>query len=586
MNGRLVLDYSSLPRDFRRRYLPAAVKFEWGDISKFYAELGSRKIGASSDLEKWMLDQAELDSYVYEQRTIRYIESTLQTDDPASTRAYQEYVDKLEPKIKVANFRLLKKYAETRYHSMLPKETYALEDRRRLNALGVFREANVELEKQDSNLSQTYLKTMGAMTVSYRREERTLQQMSKFYEEPDRSTREEAWRLADGRALKDHSTLDGIYDKMVRLRDRVAKNAGFANFRDYIFVKRGRFDYTPDDCERFHQGVEEYMVPLSREIDRVRKEKLGVGELRPWDMRVDPDSRPPLSPFQDAAGLVGGAKKVLAKIDSELAGYFARMVDLQLLDIESRKGKAPGGYQEELTEVRLPFIFMNAARRDSDVRTLLHEAGHSFHTFLMRKEQIPYFNANANLPLEFAEVASTTMEILSGEDYEGIFYDRRDAARSNFEEAVGNVKLFAWVATVDAFQHWVYTHPDHTHEERAAAWVKTFGRFSGLESYDGVEDSQTYRWQRQLHFFEVPFYYIEYGVALTGALAIWARYRRDPKDAIAAYKGALSLGAAKPLPELFAAAGVEWGFGPSTLRRLASELRSAIREYTDQGSQA
>jgi oligoendopeptidase F len=575
----LVLDYSSLPRDFKRRYLPGTVEFEWEDLSRLYDELKSRRIGSPADLEKWMLDEAELDSYVYEQRTIRYINSTLQTDNPDYTRAYQQYVDELEPKIKLADFGLLRMYAETPYHSKLPKKTYGLEDRRRLSALGIFREANVELEKQDSNLSQTYLRTMGAMTVSFRGEERTLQQISKFYEEPDRGTREEAWRLADGRALKDHDALDGIYDRMVALRNRVAKNAGFANFRDYIFVKRDRFDYTPADCERFHQGVEEYIVPLSREIDRRRKESLGVEILRPWDMRVDPDGRPPLSPFQDAAGLVAGAKKVLGKIDSELAGYFARMADLQLLDVDSRKGKAPGGYQEELTEVRLPFIFMNAAKRDSDVRTLLHEAGHSFHTFLMRKERIPYFNANASLPLEFAEVASTSMEIISGESYEGVFYDREGAARSNFEEAVGNVKLFAWVATVDAFQHWVYTHPDHTREERAAAWVKTFNRFCGLESYDGLEDSRTYRWHRQLHFFEVPFYYIEYGIALTGALGIWSKYRDDRKDAIAAYKGALSLGAAKPLPALFEAAGVEWGFGPPALRRLAAGLRSAIREY-------
>jgi len=575
----LVFDYSSLPRDFKRRYLPGVVEFEWGGLSRLYAELSSRKIGSSADLEKWMLDEAELDSYVYEQRTIRYINSTLQTDNPEYTRAYQHYVDELEPKIKVANFGLLKKYSETPYHSKLPKRTYGLEDRRRLSALGIFREVNVELEKQDSNLSQTYLRTMGAMTVTFRGEERTLQQMSKFYEEQDRATREEAWRLADGRALKDHVTLDGIYDRMVGLRHRVAKNAGYANFRDYTFVKKDRFDYTPADCERFHQGVEEYIVPLSREIDRRRKKSLGVETLRPWDMRVDPEGRPPLSPFKDAAGLVGGAKEVIGKIDSELAGYFTRMADLQLLDVESKKGKAPGGYQEELTEVRLPFIFMNAAKRDSDVRTLLHEAGHSFHTFLMRKEQIPYFNANASLPLEFAEVASTSMEIISGESYDGVFYNSEDAARSNFEEAVGNVKLFAWVATVDAFQQWVYTHPDHTSEERAEAWVKTFNRFCGLESYDGLEDSRTYRWHRQLHFFEVPFYYIEYGIALTGALGIWSKYRKDRKDAITAYKGALSLGAARPLPELFEAAGVEWGFGPPALRRLAGELQSAIREY-------
>ena len=223
---------------------------------------------------------------------------------------------------------------------------------------------------------------------------------------------------------------------------------------------------------------------------------------------------------------------------------------------------------------------MNSAGRDNDVRTLLHEAGHSFHTFLMRGKGLPFFNSNANLPLEFAEVASTSMEIVSGEHYEGTFYDREDAKRSNWEEAVGNVKLFAWVATVDAFQHWVYTHPGHSRDERRAAWVSTFGRFSGLEDYDGLELSRAYRWHRQLHFFEVPFYYVEYGIALTGALGVWARYRRDRRDALEAYKSALSLGASRSLPELFGAAGLEWGFGPSTLQRLAGELRRAIGEYS------
>ena len=233
----MVIDSSALPHRFRRRYLPPKVELGWRDLSRFYRELSARKIGSASDLEKWLLDQAELDSFIYEQRSVRYINSTLQTDDPKYTRAYQRYVDELEPRIKVADFGLLKKYASTPFHSKLPRATYGLEDRRRLCALSVFREANVELEKRDSNLSQSYLKAMGAMTVSFRGREMTLQQMSKFYEEPDRTTREEAWRLADRRALKDRGVLDGIYDKMVAVRDRIAKNAGFPNFRDYVFVK-------------------------------------------------------------------------------------------------------------------------------------------------------------------------------------------------------------------------------------------------------------------------------------------------------------------------------------------------------------
>jgi oligoendopeptidase F len=328
--------------------------------------------------------------------------------------------------------------------------------------------------------------------------------------------------------------------------------------------------------------VEEQIVPLSREIDKIRQEKLGVDVLRPWDTNVDPEGRPPLNPFDDIGQLVRGASKVVEKIDSQLSNYFVKMVELELLDLDSRRGKAPGGYQDELSEVRLPFIFMNAAKRDKDIRTLLHEAGHACHTFLMRDKGLPFFNAEANIPMEFAEVASTAMEIVSGEHYEGVFYSKQEARRSNWDEAVSNVKGFTWLATIDAFQHWAYSHPGHTREERKKAWLETWGRFCGLENYEGFEDSRAYQWHRQLHLYEVPFYYIEYAIALTGALGIWTRYRKDKKDAIESYKGSLSLGASRPLPELFRAAGLDWGFGASALRKSVAELQSAIREYGEQ----
>ena len=574
----LVFDYSALPREFKRHYLPDDMKFEWDDVSRVFEELVKRQVGSESELERWLLDGTELDAYLYEQRAIRYFDSTRQTDNPEYTKAYEEYTKFLEPKIKLASFKLLQRYVESRFRSQLPEPLYGLEDRRRQNAVSIFREENVDLEKEDSVLSQKYYRTTGAMTVTFRGQERTLQQMSKFYEVPDGAVREEAWRLASQRALADRETLDSIYTQMVTLRDRIARNAGFDNYRNFIFVKKDRFDYTPDDCEEFHEGVEEAIVPLSRDIDRARAERMGVDVLRPWDLQVDPAGREPLRPFDQVPSLVSGARKVIGSVDPELLSYFERMVDLQLLDLDSRKGKAPGGYQEELAEVRLPLIFMNAVGKDDDVRTLLHECGHSFHTFLMRKAMLPFFNGGANMPNEFSEVASMSMEMMTGEHYEGAFYNREDAKRSNWREVVDNVKLFTWVATVDAFQHWVYTHPGHTTDERAKAWVATFNRFCGLESYEGLEINRAYRWQRQLHIFEVPFYYIEYGIALTGALSVWFHYRKDPKDAIEAYKSALSLGCARPLSALFEAAGVEWGFGRGALSRIAGELRSAIRE--------
>jgi oligoendopeptidase F len=575
----LVADLEKLPQAFPRRFLPRDLPFNWEAISGVFEDLRTRSLHSPADLERWLRDEDELNAYLYEQRSIRYINSTRQTDNPDFTGAYESYVNELEPKLKVSSFDLLKLYCASMYRAGLP-EKYRLEDKRRQTALGVFRVENVELEKQDAQLAQKYQKTRAAMTVNFRGEERTLQQMAKFLEEANRGVREEAWRLADLRSLQDKGSLDDVYTQMVALRAQAAHNAGYDSYEDYIFVKKARFDYTTRDCMDFHSAVEEYMVPLSREVDRLRKDRLGVERLMPWDMIVDPEGRKPLTPFQDISGLVGGAGRVVSQIDGELASYFARMVELGVLDLDSRKGKAPGGYQEELSERRIPFIFMNAAKRDNDVRILLHEAGHSFHTFLMRDQKLPFFNSNANMPLEFAEVASMSMEIVSGEHYDGVFYDREQAKRSNFDEAVSNVKLFTWVATIDAFQQWVYSHPDHSLEERRAAWLGTFARFGGLESYDGLDDSRTYRWQRQLHLFEAPFYYIEYGIALTGALGVWSRYRKDRKDSIDAYKDALSIGATRPLPDLFRAAGLQWGFGGNAIGTLASELRSAIREYS------
>ena len=577
----MVFDYPALPREFKRQYLPREIGFGWDDLSGVFEELAKRPVGSVAELERWLLDEAELDAYIYEQRAVRYFNSTRQTDNPEYTKAYEEYTEFLEPRIKLAGFELLKKYTASPFRAQLAGPTYGLEDRRRQGAVSIFREENVDLEKEDSGLSQKYFRTTGAMTVTFRGQERTLQQMSKFFEEPDRAVREEAWRLSTQRALADSEPLDSIYTRMVALRDRIARNAGFDNYRDYIFVKKDRFDYTPEDCYEFHRGVEDAMVPLSREIDRARAKEMGVDVLRPWDMAVDPAGRPALRPFDEIGGLVSRAGRVLSRVDGELSSYFERMVELQLLDLDSRKGKAPGGYQEELSEARLPFIFMNATGKDVDVRTLLHESGHSFHTFLLRKAGVPFFNGGVNMPSEFAEVASMSMEMITGEHYEGDFYNKDDAKRSNWKEFVDNVKLFTWVATIDAYQHWIYTHPVHTRDERVRAWVSTFNRFCGLESYEGLESSRAYRWQRQLHVFEVPFYYVEYAIALTGAIGIWSRYREDPKDAIEAYKGALSLGCARPLPELFEAAGVEWGFGPQVLRRIAEELRSAIREYAE-----
>ncbi len=539
--------------------------------------LEDRPLGSSGDIENWFKDQSELLAALYEEQTLRYIRMTCQTDDLAREKAYLEFVENVEPVAKICAFELDKKYLGTPARRKLRPNYYSVLNRRVENNVSLFREENVELEKEDTMLSTKYQKLTGAMTAIYQGQEKTMQQMARYLEEPDRKVREETWLLAETRRQRDRAALDDLYDELLGIRQRIAKNAGFENYRDYMFRKKERFDYSPEDCFQFHKAVEEHIVPLLRELDRERKKKLSVDPLRPFDLAVDPESRPPLHPFDKITQLVNGCVTIFEKVNPNFAGTLRKMAELSLLDLESRKGKAPGGYQSELTEVRLPFIFMNAVGRDQDVRTLLHESGHAFHTFATRKTDMPIQYRGPDIPLEFAEVASQTMEIIGGEHLQGTFYNKEDAARSRRDHLTSLVRLLAWIATIDAFQHWIYTNPGHSKQVRQKVWIKLRERFGGLENWTGFEKFRESFWQRQLHLYEVPFYYIEYGIAWTGALGLWTRYREDPKGAIDAYEKALALGGSKPLPELFRTADMPFDFGPRTIQPYARELREILR---------
>ncbi len=571
-------EYSRLPHQYPRRFVPKEVDLaDPVKLRELFGHLRKRPIGSKGDLERWLEDESELASAIAEEQTLRYIRMTCQTDNEAWEKAYLDFVERAEPEVKLGLFELDKKYLATRSRKELPQDKYFVLDRRRENSASLFREENVELEKEETKLGQSYQKITGATTVTYDGSEKTMQQMARYLEETDRGVRERTWKLAEERRLRDRDTLDELYDELLGLRARIARNAGFDNYRDYIFKKLARFDYTPENCFRYHEAVEKHIVPLMRLVDEERAEKLGESPLRPWDLLVDPEGKPPLRPFKTATELVEGCKKIFARMHSDFARDFGRMAELSLLDLESRKGKAPGGYNSELMEVRLPFIFMNGVGRDTDLRTILHESGHAFHVFATRNTNLHFLYRGEGVPTEFAEVASQAMELMAGEHLEGTFYDREGAKRSMREHLVDTVKLLAWVATIDAFQHWVYTHPGHSHEERREFWVKLKERFGGRESYEGYEDIWRSRWQRQLHLYLVPFYYIEYGIAMLGALGIWTRYRKDRKGAIESYRRSLWLGGSRPLPELFKTAGVPFDFGPGTVEPYARELGSILK---------
>jgi oligoendopeptidase F len=576
----LSFDYAHLPRDYPRQFLPSKINLtDVPKLKQVFHDLNNRPVHSASDLEKWLRDESELASAISEEQALRYARMTCQTDDPDREKAYLFFVENVEPEAKIGFSQLDRKYVQTPARKSLPHDQYFVLDRKMENNVAIFREENVELEKEETKLAQTFQKTAGAMTVQYDGQERTMQQMARYLEETDRTVREKTWLLSEQRRAKDRDALDDIYDQLIALRQKIAKNAGFDNYRDYIFRKKERFDYTPEDCFHYHEAIEKYIVPLMHELDKERSQGLKLDLLRPWDMAVDPKGRPPLHPFKTTPELIEGCAKVFDHVNREFAAKLRKMSSLNLLDLDSRKGKAPGGYNMEMAEIRLPFIFMNSVGRDGDVWTLLHESGHAFHVFATRDKGFPYHYRSENIPLEIAEVASQAMEIIGGEHLEGTFYNKEDAARSKREHLASVVKLLAWIATIDSFQHWIYTHPNHTRDERRDQWIKIRKRFGGAESWNGYEDFQRSQWQRQLHLFEVPFYYIEYGIAFMGALGLWTRYRKDPKGAVTVYQRALALGASKPLPEIFKAADLPFDFGPKTIEPYARELRHDLLQH-------
>ncbi|MBI3880192.1 MAG: M3 family oligoendopeptidase, partial [Verrucomicrobia bacterium] len=398
--------------------------------------------------------------------------------------------------------------------------------------------------------------------------------MGRYLEETDRALREEAWQLVAERRLKEAEKFEDIFEGLLTLREQIAKNAGFPNYLAYAFRMRGRFDYTPEDCVKFHDAIEREVMPVLRELQAERKQQLALASVRPWDLAVDTLNRAPLRPFEQVETMVERTQHIFDKLDGGLSGEFKLMRDLKLLDLANRKGKAPGGYQSTLNESRLPFIFMNAVGQQRDIETMLHEAGHAFHALATRGEDLYGYRS---APIEFCEVASMSMELLGNEFIES-FYAAPEAKRARRDHLEGIVEIFPWIATVDAFQHWIYSHPGHTRAERTAAWLALMDRFGGDVDWSGLESARANLWHRQLHIFLYPFYYVEYGIAQLGALQVWANSKRDRARALADYKRGLALGGSRPLPELFTAAGCRFDFSQKTVKPLVELVRGELKK--------
>ncbi len=558
--------------EYPRQFVAADAAFDaWENIEPYYASLVDRAVATREEFEQWLYDVSELSAAVEEESTKRYTAMTCATDDAALRDAFLFFVEQIEPQREPWEHKLREKYVALADRLDLPAERYEVLTRGIRSAIELFRDENIPLHTEDAKLSQQFQQITGAMTVTFRGEELTLQQVARYLEEPDRATREEAWRLYTDRYLQDAAQLDQLYDQMVRVRDQIAKNADLPDYRAYAFKAKQRFDYSPDDCIAFHEAIAAVCVPAVQKLADERKQKLGLDTLRPWDMEVDPEGRDPLKPFDSVDELSTKCSQIFHKVDPELGEQYDHMQTAKVLDLGSRKGKAPGGYQAVFEERRLPFIFMNAVGTESDVRTLLHEGGHAFHTFACRDEPLIAYRHS---PMEFAEVASMAMECLALPHLELFYAGDVDRAKQRFFTKI--VSFFPWMARVDAFQHYVYTNTGHDIERRKDEWQKLTQRFAPHLDYSGIERVDRHSWHQKLHFFQVPFYYVEYGIAQLGALQVWMNSKGDFDQAVAWYRAALALGGSRPLPELFEAAHLKFDFSEKTLRPLIEAVMEEI----------
>lgn len=550
-----------------RSFVPSDFKVTiWELLEPFFKNLADRSLNSRVDLEQWMKDMSEVEAVVSEDACWRQIKMTCDTTDKALEEAFTYFCMEIQPKLQPYADLLNKKLVNSAFTKELDQDKYFTYLRSVKKSIDLFREANIPLQAELSVLQQQYGAIAGKMTIEVGGQEYTLQQAGKFLESHDKALREEVYRKIQERRLQDKDAMNELYSSLIGKRDQVAKNAGFANYRDYKFVELGRFDYSKEDCYQFHEAVKLHVLPLIEKIYARKKAKLQLDKLYPWDTEAEPEGVQPLKPFTNGKDLYEKSVKCFETMNPFFANCLRKMDQLNHFDLESRKGKAPGGYNCPLTESGAPFIFMNAAGQMSDVTTMVHEGGHAIHSFLSHNLELSAFK---EYPMEIAEVASMAMELFSMNHWEAFFDNEEDLNRAKEHQLERTITIFPWIAIIDKFQHWVYEHPQHSVEERTSTWMSILQEFSTKSiDFTGLEKYREIAWQRQLHLFEVPFYYIEYGIAQLGAIGLWMQYQANPQQALENYIQALSLGGTKTLPELYKAAGLKFDLSPNHIKTL------------------
>ncbi len=552
----------------------------WESVESFFEELKSRTINSVQDLQKWLSDKSELETFIQEDCGWRYIKMTCETSNEKYTEAFNYFVQEIEPRIAPYTNAFNIKFIECEFTKQLNKSTYGLLLKQVELSIKLFREENIALQAEMQTLQNEYGALVAQMMITHDGNDLTLPQAAKFFKSKNRELREQIYVQICTRRLKDKKKLNDLLNKLIALRHQIALNAGYNNFTNYKYDELHRFDYNQSHVETLHASVSKHIKPIIQSFQQERKNILTTDSLRPWDMDVDLTDKELATPFATDKELLKKTVSCFNEIDPFFAACINTMQIKGYLDLDSRKGKSPGGYNYPLYESNIPFIFMNAAGTMRDVETMVHEGGHAIHSFLSGSLPLIDFK---NLPSEVAELASMSMELMAMEHFHHFNSDENELKQIKKHQLQSSLETLVWVCTVDKFQHWIYNNPKHTIEEREQAWLNIYDEFnpncldfSNSSSNIDLMEMKKNMWQKQLHIYEVPFYYIEYAIAQLGAIAMWRQYKLDGKTAIANYKNALKLGYSVTIPSIYKTAGIEFDFSENYIVELANFIKTEL----------
>ena len=547
----------------------------WSKIEPLFESLLNREILSAKHLEIWMLDRSELEAVLEEDMAWRYIKMNIDTTDKNLGDRFTFWIKEISPKMAPYSHQLNVKLVENTFLNELDSDKYKIYLRGVKKSIEIFREDNIPLYTEMEAKQQEYGAISAKMSIEVDGETVTMQKAAQFLKDTNREKREEVYHKISERRLEDKEKLDVLFDELIALRQEIAKNAGYRNYRDYMFDALGRFDYTATDCYSFHTAIEQEIVPIITSFEEKRKEKLGLENYKAWDTSVDANGKESLKPFEGGDILTDKSIECFNRLKPYFGECLSTMKEMKHLDLESKNGKAPGGFMYPLYEIGVPFIYMNAVGSQRDLVTMVHEGGHAVHSFLSRDLSMTEFKST---PSEVAELASMSMELLSMKHWD-VFYDNKeDLKRAKREQLEKALEGLPWIAAIDKFQHWIYT-TDHTAEQRREQWMEISSELGNpVVNWEGQEDSLANQWQKQLHLYEVPFYYIEYGMAQLGAIAMWREYILKGEVALDNYTRALKLGYTKSIGEIYETAGIQFDFSAKYVKELSEFIKTQLSE--------